>query len=198
MGLEEHLTEEQQLEQIKLVEGYYEQSANWQSIVKRHGKFAPLHHPYADLANTMQGHYILMSLSRPKSMRQSDLENCDRLTQIIMAEGGSIKFDREYEPHWVGLVTEPSPIALLTAGITHATWEKRVVHYLQQQAMPALEEALQLPDTNETEERVGHVHHDLLGLAAYVQTFLIAKTRGLEAIKPLIPTLQAGELVYKG
>ena len=195
MGLDEHLSEEEHVIGVRLLEFNYEQSEAWQNLVSKYGSFAALHHPWADLVNDMQGYYILMSLSRPKKMSGEQLGDYDRFTDLIMAEGGSINFDRASERDWLQLVTRHSP-ASFVARVKDVALEKYVTQYLQHSVMPALAKALQLPDNEETENAVGYTREQLYDLAACVQSFLFAKTKGLEAVRPHIAALQKGELVY--
>lgn len=204
MDLEGRLTEEQQDGIATAFENAYARSTDWSELRNRYGKFAPLHHPYIDSASN-QGSILFTSLIRPPALMPKILQDCDTYREVILTPGGSVVFDSEYGQNSLGIIKEQAPdeVKQSLSAVSAPVLEKRVFQYVRG-VMRMLEELLKQPATDETLGRSGYdvrnglFDLDLLDLAAYLQTYIIAKIKGLEAVRPLIPLIQAGELVYNG
>lgn len=136
-----------------------------------------------------------MSLVWPSTPQRPSVY--DSFAADILAPGGSIKFDRGHNgSNWLGRIKERAPdhVRQDLPTILTAVLERRVLQYLNE-AMPALEEALKFPEL-QTEDATGFNRSDLLYLATNLQTYLIAKTLDLEAVKPHVEALQRGVVIY--
>lgn len=178
-------------------EQLYERSPLWLEISTSFPRFSKLHHPYSDLAN-YQGTIILMSLVRPKTFKPLQLKTYDTWTALILTQGGTIAFDREYDIGFLDLIKDQTPKNLQNklSIIPHRVWEERVLNHVRR-LVPTLEQAIALPSSQETEKLTGLSYQCLLDLSAFSQAYLLAKTNGLEAVKPHIGALQQGKIVIK-
>jgi|TARA_Y100000310_G_scaffold108411_1_gene106834 hypothetical protein len=185
----------EQITIIEKVEKVYETSDRWKMLVGRHGEYAVLHHPYTDLISKA-GEVLLSTLqeSVPASY-QKTVENLKKFVPMILDEGGTLTLDNEFEIGFLSLITDSYPSKGDLFKISKAVWEQRVIEYVKG-VVPMFEKAASLEDTQKNEDNVGYVRNDLLNSIAFLQTYLIAKTQGIEVVKEYMPQLQEGKVIY--
>ncbi|MEK6837316.1 MAG: hypothetical protein AABX69_01580 [Nanoarchaeota archaeon] len=157
-------------------------------------KFSILHGPYVSLADTA-GRILLMSVldraSWPNWLKEEyPQQGTERLSYLMLEAGGTVRFDAQCELNYIPDVVKLVP-ENYDGKLDPEALENRMVEQVSSSIVIVLE-ALRLPDGSPS---VGLDHEELRKLARNLQSYTIAKTFGLAALKSCSDNLRRGEIL---
>lgn len=157
-------------------------------------KFSILYGTYVSLADDA-GRILLMSaldrtLLPDRLKKEYPQQGTERLANLMLEAGGTARFDALYELNYLSGIVELLP-ENYAGKLDPEALENRIVEQVSSSTVILLE-ALRLPDGHPS---VGLDHEELLELAENLQSYVLAKTCGLAALKSCSGYLKRGEIL---
>jgi hypothetical protein len=192
MPIDDKLSSDEQNKILQNAEKDYLNSGNWGTFKERFGEYSMFHHPYMGLANAA-GQILFHSITRPPVLTPDQFKSLMEQNSVLKPKGGSITFDKEYELGELSFISEYIP-RVIRGKLQNSIWESRIIDQVAT-TLPILERAIDLPDTDKNENKVGYTRHDLLDLAAFTQAYWIIKTQGTFSDPGQISALKEGKII---